>query len=94
MTEFLAKHETKVIAQRPYSLDLAPCDFFLFPKLKYPLRATRHDSIEAIKRNPLKELKAISTEAHKKCMENWFNRWHACIDSNGAYFEGDNKYLY
>ena len=33
-TEFLAKHETKLIAQPPYSPDLAPCDFFLFPKFK------------------------------------------------------------
>ena len=35
MTEFLAKHETIVIAQPPCSPDLAPCDIFLFPKLKY-----------------------------------------------------------
>ena len=60
VTGFLAKHETEVIAQPPYSPDLAPCDFFLFPKLKYPLRGTRHETIEAIKRNSLKELKAIS----------------------------------
>ena len=49
VTEFLSKHETKVIAQPPFSPDLAPCDFFLIPKLKYPLRGTRHESIEAIK---------------------------------------------
>ena len=94
VTEFLAKHEIKVIAQPPYSPDLAPCDFFLFPKLKYPLRGTRHESIEAIKRNSLKELKAIPAEAYKKCMENWINRWHACIGSEGGYFEGDHKDLY
>ena len=69
VTEFLAKHETKVIAQPLYSPDLAPCDFFLFPKLKYLLRETRHESIETIKRNSLKELKAIPAEAYKKCME-------------------------
>ena len=73
VTEFLAKHETKVIAQAPYSPDLTPCDFFLFPKLKYSLRGTCHESIEAIKRNSLKELKAILAEAYKKCMENWIN---------------------
>lgn len=94
VTKFLAKHEIKVIAQPPYSPDLAPCDFFLFPKLKYPLRGTRHESIEAIKRNSLKELKAIPAEAYKKCMENWINRWHACIGSEGGYFEGDHKDLY
>ena len=94
MTKFLAKHDKKVIAQPPYSTDLAPCDFFLFPKLKYPLRGTRHESIEAIKRNSLKELKAIPAEAYKKCIENWISSWHACIGSKGAYFEGDNKDLY
>ena len=94
MTEFLAKHETNVIAQTPCSPDLAPCDLFLFPKLKYPLRRMRHESIEAIKRNLVKELKTIPAEAYKKYMENWINRWHACIATKGAYFEGDNKDLY
>ena len=93
MTEFLAKHETKVIAQPPYSPDLVPCDFFLFPKLKYSLRGTRYESIEGIKRNLLKELKAIPDEAYMKCMENWNNRWYACIGSKGAYFKVDNKNL-
>ena len=90
----MAKHETKAIAQPAYSPDLAPCDFFLLPKLKYPRRGTRHQSFEAIKRDLLKELKAIPDEAYKNCMENWINRWHACIGSKGAYFEGDNKDLY
>ena len=54
----------------------------------------RHESIEAIKRNSLKELNAIPTEAYKKSMENWINHWHACIGSKGAYFDGDNKNLY
>ena len=94
VTEFLAKNETKVIAQPPYSPDLASCDFFLFTKLKYPLLGMRHESIEAIERNSLKELKAIPAETHKKCMGNWINRWHDCIGSKGAYFEGDNKDLY
>ena len=94
VTEFLAKHEAKVIAQSPYSPDLAPCDFFLFPKLKYPFWGTRHESNEAMRRNSLQKLMAIPAEAYKKCMENWINRVHACIGSKGAYFEGDNKDLY
>ena len=94
VTEFLAKHETTVIAHPPHSTDLAPSDFFLFPKLKYPLQETRHELIEATKRNSLKELKTIPAEAYKKCMENWINCWHACIGSKGAYFKDDNKDLY
>ena len=37
--------------------------------------------------------KAIPAEAYKKCMENWIKRWHTCIGSKGAPFEGDNKDL-
>ena len=31
---FLAKNSMPLIRQAPYSPDLAPCDFWLFPKLK------------------------------------------------------------
>jgi len=31
---FLAKHNIPVVRQAPYSLDMAPCDFWLFPQLK------------------------------------------------------------
>jgi hypothetical protein len=32
----------------PYSPDLAPCDFFLFPKIKLKLKGCRFDTIEEI----------------------------------------------
>ena len=31
---FLAKNETTIVPQPPYSPDFAPADFFLFPKLE------------------------------------------------------------
>lgn len=94
VSEFLAKNSTNVISQPPYSPDMAPCDFFLFPRLKLPLRGTRFESIEAIKENSLRELRAIPSEAYRKCMENWILRWHQCIASEGEYFEGDNKEIH
>ncbi|UYV61153.1 PGBD5 [Cordylochernes scorpioides] len=36
--DFLAKNNTLMMPQPPYSPDLAPCDFFLFPKLKRPMK--------------------------------------------------------
>ena len=33
-TAFLKKEKVTVLPQPPYSPDLAPCDLFLFPKLK------------------------------------------------------------
>ena len=38
---YLAKHQISVVPHPPYSLDLAPADFFLFPKLKTTLKG-RH----------------------------------------------------
>ena len=36
--QFLAKRGTAQLQQPPYSPDLAPCDFFLFPRLKKVLK--------------------------------------------------------
>jgi hypothetical protein len=38
VNEFLAKKGISVVLQPPYLPDLSPCDFFLFPKLKYHLK--------------------------------------------------------
>lgn len=89
VNDFKTKNSFNNIDQPPYSPDLAPCDFFLFPKLKLPLRGTRFDSFEAVKENSQRELKAIPASAYKACFDDWKKRWHMCIASEGAYFEGD-----
>jgi histone-lysine N-methyltransferase SETMAR len=38
---FLAKHHITQVCQPPYSPDFTPCDFWLFPKLKSPLKLRR-----------------------------------------------------
>jgi len=38
---FLAKHHITQVCQPPYSPDFAPCHFWLFPKLKSPLKVRR-----------------------------------------------------
>ena len=43
----------------PYSLDLAPADIFLDPKLKNSLKGTRFQDIEAIKKTVTSLLKSI-----------------------------------
>ena len=47
--EFLAKNETVILPQPPYSPDLARVDFFLFPKLKSTMKGKRFATIEEIK---------------------------------------------
>ena len=65
--------------------DLAPCDFFLFPMLKRPLKGRRVE----IKINATKELKGIKTEAYLDCFRKEKHRWDKCVRWEGEYFEGD-----
>lgn len=93
LRDHFAKNSTHIVPQPPYSPDLAPCDFWLFPKLKRPLRGHRFDTIEEIKTESLRALKAIPEIDFNNCFEDWRNRWHKCIVSGGEYFEGDEIYL-
>ena len=73
------------VPQPPYSLDLAPCDFWLFPKL----RACRYETIEEMKEAVAKVIATLTQEyfhgAFQKLLE-WYNK---CIAAGGDYFEGD-----
>jgi len=59
----LAKHGTAQFQQPPYSQDLAPCDFFLFKRLKKVLKGHRFKATEDIKQNSTKTLLDIPKES-------------------------------
>ena len=41
--------DIKTVRHIPHSLDIAPCDFWLFLKLKEKLRGYRYETIEEMK---------------------------------------------
>ena len=88
--QFLAENDLAVLEQPPYSPDLAPCDFFLFPKLKGVIKGTRFQDSKAITTAVTKELRAIPMESFQKCIKAWRQRLEKCIRAQGDYFEGDN----
>ena len=45
VTDYLTKMGIKIVPQPPYSPDLDPCDFWLFPKLT----GCRYETIEEMK---------------------------------------------
>ncbi|KAK8400109.1 hypothetical protein O3P69_003065 [Scylla paramamosain] len=77
-------------SNRPYSPDLAPCDFFLFPKLKEVMKGTRFDDADDIKKAVTTELRSIPQESFQQCMQAWQRRMDKCMRCQGDYFEGDN----
>ena len=86
---FLVKHGIPVLQQLPYSPDMAPCDLWLFPKLKMALKGSRFESREEIMQNATAEMNTIPKEAFQKCFRQWKHRWDKCVEAQGAYFEGD-----
>ena len=62
--KFLVEKNITVLEQPPYSPDLAPCDFFLFPKVKSIIKGTHFLSTDAIKNAVTKELWGISQKSY------------------------------
>ena len=71
----------KAVPHPPYSPDLAPCDFWLFPKL----RGCRYERIEEMKEAVMKVTQEDFHGAFQKLLE-WYNK---CIAARGDYIEGD-----
>ncbi|UYV62958.1 hypothetical protein LAZ67_2002617 [Cordylochernes scorpioides] len=70
MTSFLAKNGTQILLQPPYFPDIAPNDFFLFPKLKAVLKGRHFDTRDDIIEKSRLALKSIPKEAYKNCFDN------------------------
>jgi len=87
---YLAKHQTSIMPHPPYSPDLAPADFFLFPKIKTTLKGRHFQTIEEIQENVIRELCTITESAFQEAFQQWKKCWERCNASRGDYFEGDS----
>ena len=94
MRDFLTKNQTVIMPHPSYSPALSPADFFLFPKLKTPMKGKCFAMIEEIKEKSKQELLAMLKSAFQKCFEDWQKCSHKCIISEGGYFEGDKLVIH
>lgn len=85
--EFLAKQTVATLPQPPYSPDLAPPDFFLFPRLKSSLKGHHFGTVENVQAAVTNALKGIPVQDFQASYDAWQNRWQRCIDAQGCYFE-------
>ena len=84
-TGYLSKMGIKTVHHRPYSLDLAPCDFWLFPKL----RGYCYETIEEMKVALTKVIDMLTQEDFHGAFQKLLELYNKCIASVGDYFEGD-----
>lgn len=85
--DYLATSDVELLGHPPYSPDLAPCDFYLFRKIKEKLRGKRFMDAEEAVATFQKAVEEIPKDEWAKCFSQWFYRMQRCIDVNGHYFE-------
>lgn len=89
VTEFLKKENVQVLPNPSFSLDLAPYDYFLFPKLKMLLSDKSYKSL--IGSAIYQCLQGIPLQDYENCFKNWIKRLKPCVLDKGEYFEGLRK---
>ena len=67
--ESLATKQITVLEHPAYSLDLAPNDFYLFPKIKEILKGRNFDDTDDIRSNTTAASKAIPQNQFQNCFE-------------------------
>ena len=81
--------DIKTVPQLPYSPHLAPCDFWLFPKL----RGFRYETIEEMKEAVTKVIDTLTQEDFHGALQTLLERYNKCIIAGGDYFEGDYSFI-
>lgn len=77
--QFLAKKSVTVLYHPPYSPDLAPVDYFLFPKVKSNLKGRCFDTISDIQNNVTSELKSIPADEFYGGIQKHYDCANRCI---------------
>ena len=75
----------KTVRHPPNSPELAPWDFWLFPKL----RGCRYETIEEMKEAVTKVIDMPTQEDFHGAFQKVLERYNNCIAAGGDYFEGD-----
>ena len=75
----------KTVPQPPYSPDVGPCDFCLFPKL----RGYRYETIEEMKEAVTKVIDTFTQEDFHGAFQKLLERYNKRIATGEDYFNGD-----
>ena len=74
VTAFLKKEKVTVLPHPPYSQDLGPCDFFLFPKMKAFLAGRKYQSRQALGFAIHQYLITVPKSAYPDAFKKWIHR--------------------
>ncbi len=87
IAEFWEERNVKVMERLPYSLDLASCDFWLFPVLKKALRGRQfHSGRELLTATQTFFNCLLESQFHKTFEDKWKVGTQSCILNRGRDF--------
>ena len=86
VTDYLTKMGIKTLPHPPYSPDLDPCDFWLFPKLR---GCHRDERFEEMSEAVTKVIDTLTQEDFHGAFQKLLERYNKCIAAGGDYLEGD-----
>lgn len=84
--DWLAARGVQVIDHPPYSPDLAPADFFLFPKVKSVL-AGKTLTAQTFKKEWEGAVRTLSAADFADAFQQWYRRCEKCVNIDGSYVE-------
>jgi len=73
----------------PQLPDLAPPDYYLFPRLKSALKWRRFCDATDVIKNATEDLNRFQQNGFQKFCQHHYSRWKKCIVVQGDYFEGN-----
>jgi histone-lysine N-methyltransferase SETMAR len=76
-----------VVPHPSYSLDLAPSDIWLFPKLKETLKGQRFSSDAEVEAAVCKCISSQTKTFFRDEMKKWIEQLKKCVAVNGNYVE-------
>ena len=79
ITDYLTKMGIKTVRHPPHSPDLAPCDFWLFPKL----RSCRNETIEEMKEALTKVIDTLTQEDFHGAFQKLLEQYNNTINKSG-----------
>ena len=81
--DYLTKMAIKIVPHPPYSPDVGPCDFCLFPKFKEKRRGGRYETIEETKEAVTKVIDTLAQEDFDGALQKLLERYNKCIAAGG-----------
>jgi len=86
--ELLDRYGWEVLPHPPYSPELSPSDFDLFPELKINMRGVRSSTLEELSASGTRRVRQLNCSTDLTGIMDLPKRWDAVIRQKGDYTEG------